>query len=545
MKYNRTILCLLIFSFCLLFPRITFAAWQRIAIGSGSYNFNDVTVTAGRDGSSTIYLYAACDDNYIHEYVWNGHSWAGGRIATRGDGDFNGVAAGHGRNDGKIRVYGSNEDCRMHEFYYHPTEGWQRIRTNYVYGTFNYCAVGPGRNGDENTYLYGANNNNYIVEYRWNSSYYTYSLMKPSASSDFYGVALGDGRNDGKTRVYGANRDNHLYEYIYNDAYWERTDMGSVSDDFKVVATGPGRNGDSQNYVYGGWDGGGVYEFVWDSWYSTWSHNSIGGPGGSNNHARGLAIGDGRNDGVTRLYAGFWDGTTYEYTWNGSGWNPPINMGDSGGPVYGIAVGMGRQSECTNSVFVSSSDNCIYEYIWLTDTPTVTPTPTFTQTTTHTPTASATATPTPTLTPSASITPTPTQTMTSTITLTPTISPTFTFTPTTTLSATATVSLTVTQSPTRNIATSDLSNVIVYPNPFRAAFKSRAEITFIHLPRQATLRIYNLNGQLVRVIEKTHAGNRVTWDLRNRRNSNTASGVYLYVITSGNEVKKGKVVLLR
>jgi len=64
----------------------------------------------------------------------------------------------------------------------------------------------------------------------------------------------------------------------------------------------------------------------------------------------------------------------------------------------------------------------------------------------------------------------------------------------------------------------------------------------------ATLRVYNLNGQLIRELLHEHraAGEHaVPWDGHDNRGRAAASGVYFIRFEAGNEVKLSKVMLVR
>ncbi len=209
-----------------------------------------------------------------------------------------------------------------------------------------------------------------------------------------------------------------------------------------------------------------------------------------------------------------------------------------------------------------------------TDTPTITPsstrTPTFTATSTitrtstptytrtHTPTCTATRTitrtftPTPTRTPTFTITPTYTVTSTYTLTYTPTgtrtatmtVTPTFTITPT----ITPTSTITLTPTPTTTAHPSDnLDRVIVFPNPYieiKSAFK---RINFIHLTFNASLKVYNLSGELVWEAEKNDGSDRIEWKgVTNMSGRKLSSGIYLYVIQNDEGQRRtGKLAILR
>jgi hypothetical protein len=115
-----------------------------------------------------------------------------------------------------------------------------------------------------------------------------------------------------------------------------------------------------------------------------------------------------------------------------------------------------------------------------------------------------------------------------------------------------TLSFTVT-SAAQLTARTDLSNVHTVPDPYyvRSAFElgpSNKVLRFVNLPNQAIVRIYSLNGTLVRVL--THndiqGGGELAWDLRNRNNQFVASGVYFYVVEGpSGETKTGRFTVIQ
>ncbi|MDI6757499.1 MAG: hypothetical protein QME32_05695, partial [Endomicrobiia bacterium] len=92
----------------------------------------------------------------------------------------------------------------------------------------------------------------------------------------------------------------------------------------------------------------------------------------------------------------------------------------------------------------------------------------------------------------------------------------------------------------------DLSNVAVYPNPFKPHDGLRETgdystgIRFINLTRNADIRIYNIAGELVRYkgLEADEAGECV-WDAINDDGERVASGVYIFIAKDEN-VKTGR-----
>jgi hypothetical protein len=99
-----------------------------------------------------------------------------------------------------------------------------------------------------------------------------------------------------------------------------------------------------------------------------------------------------------------------------------------------------------------------------------------------------------------------------------------------------TLSFTV-SAPAELTTRTDLSRVHTVPDPYyvRSAFElgpSNKVLRFVNLPNQAVVRIFTLNGTLVRVLthDDIQGGGELSWDLRNRNNQFVASGVYFFVV---------------
>lgn len=83
-----------------------------------------------------------------------------------------------------------------------------------------------------------------------------------------------------------------------------------------------------------------------------------------------------------------------------------------------------------------------------------------------------------------------------------------------------------------------VSLVNVFPNPYygvNTAETTRENrfVTFSHLPRRATFRIFNLAGVLVRTLQKDSPSQFFQWNLQNERGLPVASGLYLVHIDMG------------
>jgi hypothetical protein len=95
------------------------------------------------------------------------------------------------------------------------------------------------------------------------------------------------------------------------------------------------------------------------------------------------------------------------------------------------------------------------------------------------------------------------------------------------------------QDSNKTVAKQRIPSITVFPNPYYGVNNYERDlqnryVTFSHLPRNATIRIYNLAGIHVRTLTKDSPGQFSTWDLKNHSGSLVASGVYLaYVDMEG------------
>lgn len=82
------------------------------------------------------------------------------------------------------------------------------------------------------------------------------------------------------------------------------------------------------------------------------------------------------------------------------------------------------------------------------------------------------------------------------------------------------------------LAKEDVGKINAFPNPYyafnpREISRTSRFITFNHLPTKATIRIFNLAGQLVRTLQKDTPSQYFDWDLANDSNFPVASGMYI------------------
>lgn len=86
-----------------------------------------------------------------------------------------------------------------------------------------------------------------------------------------------------------------------------------------------------------------------------------------------------------------------------------------------------------------------------------------------------------------------------------------------------------------DLAKTDVDRVNVFPNPYIGystleADKYNRFVQFSHLPTNATIRIFNLAGILVKTLQKTGGDQLFKWNLRNEQGFPVASGMYIVYI---------------
>jgi hypothetical protein len=89
-------------------------------------------------------------------------------------------------------------------------------------------------------------------------------------------------------------------------------------------------------------------------------------------------------------------------------------------------------------------------------------------------------------------------------------------------------------------AKSAINDINVFPNPYygiNRAETSRFDhyVTFSHLPRKVTVRVFNLAGVLVRTLTKDDPAQFLRWDLKNESGLTAAAGLYLVHLQLGQD----------
>ncbi len=347
---------------------ILFLGWSYEKIGQGGGGFQGVRAGIGRN-DDTIRIYAACDDQHAYEFTWNGTAWEKVDLGSAG-GAMHDVGLGKARNDDTIRVYGS---CWANEFYELTWDGekWNKLYIGNP-GNYNYGAVvAEGRN-DDTLRIYTGINGGSIIEFSYrNGSWYVEHVGGSSdADNSMHDIWIDDARNDDTLRIYGACTDGKLWECTWDGEKWNSSIIDVISTIFWGVVVGDGRN-DGVKRVYactgadpahGGPEEGRVFEYTWNG--TEWKKREIGI---CPKHLYGITIGDGRNDGVNRIYVGCGDGYIYEFTYTDTGWVRE-NIGGPGGNLWfhDVIVAEGRNDD-TLRVYAGCGDRWVYEFTYRPD----------------------------------------------------------------------------------------------------------------------------------------------------------------------------------
>ena len=279
-------------------------AWQYSSVATGVTNLAQLAVGAVRgDGTNRIYYTEYRPSGALHEVQWNGSGWTTGIV----DHTYNAFClfVGAGRNDGVQHLYAGTHGDASHVGqglweYTYATGAWIKfcLHTNGMDGN---GAVAALRNDGTNRVLA---NSSVLDEMTWNGSTYTTSAIDHTAGLTPDPTAVGKLRNDGRTCVLiNSPSKTGKFEYVYAGASWLKTTVDATSQRGDVFVARLKADGLYRAYVtYAGnvLPKGPLREFTWDSATSSYTTNVV--VDAITGATAKMAAGDGRNDGVARLY---------------------------------------------------------------------------------------------------------------------------------------------------------------------------------------------------------------------------------------------------
>lgn len=282
--------------------------WNSIEIVPYVQNLGLLTIGDGRgDGSSHVYWSEFIGlVGRIYEASWNGNSWDIDTV------DINmqslSIFIGPGRNDGRNRLYAGTFGAKQGLWEYTYNNGiWEALKITTT-GMEGSGAIGDLRNDGVMRILSNANN---LQELTWDGSSYKSQYIK---NSNIWPdpTEIGIGRNDGNVRVY-VNCSQGRTEFSYNNGNWVENIIDNTQQRGDVYLARLKNDGQYRLYsTFSNTPVRSIREYEW-------SGNSFSQDGITLDALTGataqLTSGDGRNDGVERLYAPNWSGGfVYEVT---------------------------------------------------------------------------------------------------------------------------------------------------------------------------------------------------------------------------------------
>jgi hypothetical protein len=290
------------------------------------------------------------------EQVAAGVGWESTPVFTGG---FTvGLLLGDARGDTTVRLYATHITANtVKEFTY---DGSWTNTSNISVPFYAEASLlsGDGR-GKGGTHLYvgeffGGGN---VQEFTWDGASWTGAGMG-AARQQLIGAAAGDPRGDGIPHLYfstgSAPPNNVAYEYTFDGSAWTFAPIASpltdLSDGQFGIAVGDGRNDTVDRIYQGVFDALPgrffIYEFSWNG--AGWDASQIANIG---SQVMGVEISDGRNDGINRVYVLARGSGVREFTYDGTAWAQTADI-PVGNEVFGMAIGDG-QNDLTNRVYIA------------------------------------------------------------------------------------------------------------------------------------------------------------------------------------------------
>ncbi len=267
---------------------------------------------------------------------------------------IDGVNLGVGRNDSKLRLYGSGT---------YQGKGFEWSFTNSLWhsdtiysGIGTHCAprIAALKNNGINAFYIGEWGSKGVRFTSYSNGWSPLStLTNSTGKSNIYATRSGNGCNDGKERLYIAS-DKGLFQYSWNGQSFDE----QVVCDFTVgeFSLGDGRN-DGTNRIYVGRRyGKTLHEFSWDG---TAFKESIVYTAPSNS-SWATHVASVRNDTLNRVYA--WTGPLMEFTYSSGKWDT-LTVDSKNAQRFYIRSGAVRVDK-QSRLYVSEKNSGLKEYTW-------------------------------------------------------------------------------------------------------------------------------------------------------------------------------------
>ena len=221
----------------------------------------------------------------------------------------------------------------------------------------NSLIMGPGRSDGVNRVYAGTVNSGRVMELSWNGTSWGSPVDVGGSPSglEIHNLGMGPGRDDGTNRIYACSLDGNLYELSFDGSSWSQDTVGVADPPCTHAVVGDGRN-DGVDRLYATRDQI-VWEYTWTG--SAWSAVEVGSVNRGIVH--GIDLGACRGDGQNHLYIATSAEGTYEATFSSGEWSM-VSMGDDG-DVRNVSLGAGRNDGVVR-VYAGVSTGEIREFTW-------------------------------------------------------------------------------------------------------------------------------------------------------------------------------------
>lgn len=219
----------------------------------------------------------------------------------------------------------------------------------------NTVRVGPVR-ADGLTRVYvGTIATGRMLEYSWTGTEWSgpVDVGGSPSGSEIHNITIGTVGSAARPRIYAASMDQNIYEIWHTEAGWQQTTVGTLDTAAMHTAVGDGR-GDGVSRLYAV-STESVYEFTWSG--TMWTGGRIGGVPG----AHGIAVAPGRGPGQMSVFIASISSGTFEGRYAGGAWTVS-GMGDAG-DVRDVDWGEGRNDGIAR-VYSALWDGRIRELTW-------------------------------------------------------------------------------------------------------------------------------------------------------------------------------------
>ncbi len=247
-----------------------------------------------------------------------------------------------GRNDGQNRLY--IPASRFHEIYWN---GASWVNDSLFYDIIGMCrcaVAGSGRN-DSIIRLYTGVSGSVLWEFTYNGSQWDSIRIDDRKGSNLLTIAVGDIKNDDTIRVVAGGNDSVTIAYTFDkdSSIWLKDTLVRSSAAMTSSAIGNGRNDGINRLYLGNW-----YRIQELTYFSSWSFDTVVS---FFIEPYGIAMGQVKNDSLNRIYIS----GNYECLWTGTDWDcQPIDT------TYGCsgrsAIGAGR-NDGVNRLYTATSLN--------------------------------------------------------------------------------------------------------------------------------------------------------------------------------------------